>query len=65
VRDKLAGIDVPFEVRSFTETVWADYLADLRKQEGSGGPGLAKGLKTVDDLCGASRRRSARRRRRA
>jgi hypothetical protein len=50
VRDKLAGIEVPFEVRSFTETVWADYLADLRKREGASGPGLAKGLKTVDDL---------------
>ena len=50
VRDKLGGIDVPFEVRSFTETVWADYLAQLRKAEGPEGSGLAKGLKTVDDL---------------
>jgi hypothetical protein len=50
IRDKMGGIDVPFEVRSFTETVWADYLADLRKKEGSSGAGLAKGLKTIDDL---------------
>ncbi|MFI4924933.1 MAG: DUF1631 family protein, partial [Vicinamibacteria bacterium] len=50
IRDKMGGIHVPFEVRSFTETVWADYLADLRKKEGSGGAGLAKGLKTIDDL---------------
>jgi len=50
IRDKMGGINVPFEVRSFTETVWADYLADLRKKEGSSGAGLAKGLKTIDDL---------------
>jgi len=50
IRDKMGGIHVPFEVRSFTETVWADYLADLRKKEGSGGAGLSKGLKTIDDL---------------
>ncbi|CAG0992612.1 hypothetical protein BURK1_02351 [Burkholderiales bacterium] len=50
VRDKLAGIDVPFEVRSFTETVWADHLANLRKREGPEGAGLARGLKSVDDL---------------
>jgi hypothetical protein len=50
VRDKLGGIDVPFEVRSFTETVWADYLAGLRKREGPESSGLVKGLKTIDDL---------------
>ena len=50
IRDKMGGINVPFEVRSFTETVWADYLAELRKKEGSSGTGLAKGLKTIDDL---------------
>ena len=50
VRDKLGGMEVPFEVRSFTETVWADYLAQVRQREGPEGPGLAKGLKAVDDL---------------
>ncbi len=50
VRDKLAGIEVPFEVRSFAETVWADYLATLRAREGPDGAGVANGLKTVDDL---------------
>ena len=50
VRDKLGGIEVPFEVRSFAETVWADYLAELRKREGAGSEALARGLKTVDDL---------------
>ncbi len=50
VRDMLGGIEVPFEVRSFAETVWADYLAELRKREGAGSEALARGLKTVDDL---------------
>lgn len=50
VRDKLGGIEVPFEVRSFTETVWADYLAGVRKREGAGSEALARALKTVDDL---------------
>jgi len=50
IRDKLGGVEVPVEVRSFTESVWADYLAQLRKQEGPGGAGVANGLKTVDDL---------------
>ena len=50
VRDKLGGIEVPFEVRSFAETVWADYLAELRKREGAGSEALARGLRTVDDL---------------
>jgi len=50
VRDRLGGAEVPVEVRSFTESVWADYLAQVRKQEGPGGAGVASGLKTVDDL---------------
>ncbi|MEO8484758.1 MAG: DUF1631 family protein [Betaproteobacteria bacterium] len=50
LRDMLAGIEVPFEVRSFTETVWADFLAGLRQREGPESPGLAKGIKTIDDL---------------
>jgi hypothetical protein len=50
VRDRLGGVEVPFEVRSFTETIWADYLAAVRKREGPEGDGLANGLKTIDDL---------------
>ena len=50
VRDKLGGIEVPFEVRSFAETIWADYLGDVRKREGADSETLARGLKTVDDL---------------
>ncbi len=50
VRDKLGGVEVPVEVRSFTETVWADYLAQVRKQEGPAGTGVARGLETIDNL---------------
>ena len=50
LRDKLGGIEVPFEVRSFTETVWADFLASVRKRDGAASEALARGLKTVDDL---------------
>ncbi len=35
VRDRLAGLELPFEVRAFAETVWADYLADVRKRQGA------------------------------
>ncbi|MBK7331568.1 MAG: DUF1631 family protein [Betaproteobacteria bacterium] len=50
LRDKLGGIEVPFEVRSFAETVWADFLASVRKRDGAASEALARGLKTVDDL---------------
>jgi hypothetical protein len=48
LRDKLGGIEVPFEVRSFAETVWADYLASVRKRDGARAG--ARAVKTVDDL---------------
>ncbi len=50
LRDKLGGIEVPFEVRSFAETVWADYLASVRKRDGAASEALTRGLRTVDDL---------------
>jgi hypothetical protein len=50
VRDKLTGISVPFEVRAFTETVWADYLTQLRKQDGPESETWKGGVKTLDDL---------------
>jgi len=50
LRDKLGGIEVPFEVRSFAETVWADYLASVRRRDGAASEALTRGLKTVDDL---------------
>ena len=34
VRDKLAGVDIPFDVRAFVGTVWAEYLTQLRQAEG-------------------------------
>lgn len=50
IRDKLAGIDVPFDVRSFSETVWADYLTEIRATQGPGSSGWHAAVKTLDDL---------------
>ncbi len=50
IRDKLAGLDVPFDVRAFSETVWADYLTELRSREGSHSPALGTAMQTLDDL---------------
>ena len=38
LRERLAGLDVPFEVRAFVETIWADYLAKLHKDHGVDSP---------------------------
>lgn len=35
IRDKLAGLDIPFDVRSFAETVWADYVTALAQRGGN------------------------------
>lgn len=50
MRDKLAGLDLPFEVRGFVETVWTDYLTKLRREHGADASELAAGAKTLDDL---------------
>lgn len=50
IRDKLSGIEVPFEVRSFLETTWVDHLGALRKREGAGSEAVARAHKVVDDL---------------
>jgi hypothetical protein len=50
VRDRLAGLDVPFDVRSFVETVWADYLAALRRDHGESADSWRAALATLDDL---------------
>ena len=50
VRDKLTGISVPFEVRAFAETVWADYLTQLRERDGPESETWQSGVKTLDDL---------------
>ena len=50
IRDKLAGVEVPFAVRSFSETIWADYLTSLRATEGTQSDAWASAVKTLDDL---------------
>jgi Protein of unknown function (DUF1631) len=50
LRDRLAGHDVPFEVRSFIETIWADYLAMLRREHGADSPQLNAAMVTLDDM---------------
>jgi hypothetical protein len=50
IRDKLSGLDVPFDVRSFSETIWADYLTNVRQAQGTEGEEWRRGLRTLDDL---------------
>jgi hypothetical protein len=50
VRDKLTGISVPFEVRGFAETVWADYLTMLRKRDGAESVSWSSAVRVLDDL---------------
>jgi len=50
LRDRLAGTELPFEVRGFVETTWADYLARLRREHGPEGEPTAAAVKTLDDL---------------
>jgi len=50
IRDKLSGVDVPFDVRSFCETIWADYLTGVRLAEGTDGEAWRRGVRTLDDL---------------
>ncbi|MFO1323899.1 MAG: DUF1631 family protein [Burkholderiales bacterium] len=50
LRDRLAGLDVPFEVRGFIETVWADQLAVQRREHGPDSAEWNDAVKTLDDL---------------
>jgi len=50
VRDKLAGLELPFEVRGFVETVWADYLASVRRAKGDESTEWLAAVRTLDDL---------------
>ncbi len=50
IRDKLAGLEVPFDVRAFSETVWADYLTEIRATQGADSAGWHTAVKTLDDL---------------
>jgi Protein of unknown function (DUF1631) len=50
IRDKLAGLDVPFDVRAFNETVWADYLTEIRSKQGAGSAEWQTAVQTLDEL---------------
>jgi hypothetical protein len=50
VRDKLAGLALPFEVRGFVETVWADYLAAVHRDRGVESTEWTAAVRTLDDL---------------
>ena len=50
VRDRLAGLRLPLDVRMFAETAWADYLTMLRQQHGDAGSAYRDALQTMDDL---------------
>ena len=50
LRDRLAGIEVPFDVRSFIETIWAEHLTTLRQQHGAESEAWYGGVRTLDDM---------------
>ena len=50
LRDRLAGAGLPFEVRAFVETVWADYLTSIRATAGAASDDWRQGVATLDDL---------------
>ncbi len=50
LRDKLAGVRLPFDVRSFLETTWADYMTALRQRDGEQGAAYRGALQVLDDL---------------
>jgi len=50
LRDRLAGVDVPFEVRGFIETVWAEHMAQLRRDHGPDSGEWNAAVGTLDDM---------------
>ena len=50
MRDRLAGLEVPFEVRGFAETTWADYMAKVRSEQGEDSDAWKDAVKTLDDM---------------
>ena len=50
LRDRLAGVDVPFEVRSFVETIWAEHMAALRRDHGPDSAEWDAAVRTLDDM---------------
>ena len=50
IRDKLSGINVPFDIRTFVGTVWADYMTGVRLAQGVKSDGYAASVKVMDDM---------------
>ncbi len=50
IRNKLVGVDIPFDVRAFVGTVWSDYLTLLRQFDGAGSESYHAADRTIDDL---------------
>ncbi|HVE48384.1 MAG TPA: DUF1631 family protein [Casimicrobiaceae bacterium] len=50
LRDRLAYLHLPFEVRGFIETVWADYLSQVRRDSGTESTEWKAAQGTIDDL---------------
>ncbi|MCC7326229.1 MAG: DUF1631 family protein [Burkholderiales bacterium] len=50
LRDRLAGLDLPFEVRGFVETAFADHLATLHRDQGTDSEAWNDAVRTLDDL---------------
>lgn len=50
IRDKLSGISVPFEVRGFAETVWAEYLTLVRARDGADSAAWSNAVRVLDEL---------------
>ncbi|MFO1304916.1 MAG: DUF1631 family protein [Burkholderiales bacterium] len=50
MRDRLAGLDIPFEIRGFAETTWADYMAKVRADQGPDSDAWKDAEKTLDDM---------------
>ena len=50
IRDKLAGVDIPFDVRGFIGTVWAEYMTLLRQARGIESDDYVDAVETLDDM---------------
>ena len=50
IRDKLAGVEVPLDVRGFIGTVWAEYMTLLRQARGIESDDYVDAVKTLDDM---------------
>ncbi len=64
IRDKLAGVEVPLDVRGFIGTVWAEYMTLLRQARGSRATTTSMRSRRWTICCGRSPSRSVKVRRR-